>query len=641
MPPTPKTAERRGARRNNAIANALRVFQGLEGLSEVPYLTPLKPISTPDASVRQQTIRKLRDEHTELIDRIKQLAQVLGDGTGAVMAQVRDLERALEEIVVTLEEERQLTWFQRVRKTQELKDNIMSCTAKLDAFIERFTVGSLLQIQQLLSKDKEEVQNLKDSDTFLERSFQSLSHATLFRGRLTYPHPQSRVVIKRYHQDDTTKVAFKRDVALLQRLRHPNLHQLMGTSVNTASSPFLVLPECTPSSLSFRVSTSTDTMALVEHGDVTDFIDRRLNGDSVDSFMATLRVCQGIASGMEYLRRECSALHHSELEACFQRPNIVLTPDGQPILGHNLVLGASTTAPETTPLELGTWLKTRYHDFIDSIIYEQVDLSNWDLIMARKKGRRASHIRLLEHFTSHFVPSFTDVTVLLDTLLDTLERARQRNELSFRTIRSAALRLWSGAFLYWPKTPVRCALGDIGYMREDGEFVVVARSSELLVQGQCDGDEDEDTLKLTGPNAVAGCSNGSGTIRHQFGKTIYASIRRHKMMEMLPSIAEAWFYFIRNAKAICETASKPEVPLKVSDLILIVGVEEDLRASFFDRKGTPDELPCEVEFVEIENPLEGASWGHWHTENVEGACILDIRRPQSLLFVQLEEEDIE
>ncbi|KAF4562689.1 hypothetical protein EYR36_004083 [Pleurotus pulmonarius] len=553
--------------------------------------------------VQASTIPNAIHEQPHLTQVIKQLAQVLGDGTGAVMAQVRDLERALEEIVVTLEEERRLTWFQRVRKTQELKDNIMSCTAKLDAFIERFTV-----------------RNLKDSDIFLERSFQSLSHATLFRGRLTYPQPQSRVVIKRYHQDDATKVAFKRDVALLQRLRHPNLHQLMGTSVNTASSPFLVLPE-------------------FEHGDVTDFIDRRLNGDSVDSFMATLRVCQGIASGMEYLRRECSALHHSELEACFQRPNTVLTPDGQPILGHNLVLGASTLAPETTPLELGTWLKTRYHDFIDSIIYEQVDLSNWDLIMARKKGRRASHIRLLEHFTSHFVPSFTDVTVLLDSLLDTLERARQRNELSFRTIRSAALRLWSGAFLYWPKTPVRCALGDIGYMREDGEFVVVARGSELLVQGV--EDDGSDTLKLTGPKVVAGCSNGSGTIRHQFGKTIYASIRRHKMMEMLPSIAEAWFYFIRNAKAICETASTPEVPLKVSDLILIVGVEEDLRASFFDRKGTPDELPCEVEFVEIENPLEGASWGHWHTENIEGACILDIRRPQSLLFVQLEEEDIE
>ncbi|KAF4581637.1 hypothetical protein EYR38_002966 [Pleurotus pulmonarius] len=604
MPPTSKTAERRGARRNNAIANALRVSNIHPGARTGKHHPQRHSrTTTPDASVRQQTIRKLRDEHTELIDRIKQLAQVLGDGTGAVMAQVRDLERALEEIVVTLEEERRLTWFQRVRKTQELKDNIMSCTAKLDAFIERFTV-----------------RNLKDSDIFLERSFQSLSHATLFRGRLTYPQPQSRVVIKRYHQDDATKVAFKRDVALLQRLRHPNLHQLMGTSVNTASSPFLVLPE-------------------FEHGDVTDFIDRRLNGDSVDSFMATLRVCQGIASGMEYLRRECSALHHSELEACFQRPNTVLTPDGQPILGHNLVLGASTLAPETTPLELGTWLKTRYHDFIDSIIYEQVDLSNWDLIMARKKGRRASHIRLLEHFTSHFVPSFTDVTVLLDSLLDTLERARQRNELSFRTIRSAALRLWSGAFLYWPKTPVRCALGDIGYMREDGEFVVVARGSELLVQGV--EDDGSDTLKLTGPKVVAGCSNGSGTIRHQFGKTIYASIRRHKMMEMLPSIAEAWFYFIRNAKAICETASTPEVPLKVSDLILIVGVEEDLRASFFDRKGTPDELPCEVEFVEIENPLEGASWGHWHTENIEGACILDIRRPQSLLFVQLEEEDIE
>lgn len=29
------------------------------------------------------------------------------------------------------------------------------------------------------------------------------------------------------------------------------------------------------------------------------------------------------------------------------------------------------------------------------------------VLMARKEGRRASHLRLLEHFTSHAVPSFT------------------------------------------------------------------------------------------------------------------------------------------------------------------------------------------------------------------------------------------
>lgn len=53
---------------------------------------------------------------------------------------ITDEIRALREIVAVLEEERQLSWFQRVRKTQELKDNVLSCTAKLDACIERFTV---------------------------------------------------------------------------------------------------------------------------------------------------------------------------------------------------------------------------------------------------------------------------------------------------------------------------------------------------------------------------------------------------------------------------------------------------------------------------------------------------------------------
>ncbi len=51
-------------------------------------------------------------------------------------------DRALREILGALEGEYRLTWFQRVYKTQELRDNISACTAKLDIFIERFTVST-------------------------------------------------------------------------------------------------------------------------------------------------------------------------------------------------------------------------------------------------------------------------------------------------------------------------------------------------------------------------------------------------------------------------------------------------------------------------------------------------------------------
>ncbi|KAF4586562.1 Serine-threonine/tyrosine-protein kinase catalytic domain-containing protein [Pleurotus pulmonarius] len=627
MPPQINNVQKRaGTRRTNTIANSIRLFRGLEGMAEISHLSPLKPICSLAISILElaQTLRKLRDDHAELIDRIKQLGLILDPGKNEDRTIVtEDLERALKEIKTVLEAECRLSWFQRVRKTQELKDNISSCTTKLDAYIERFTVGSLLRIQHLLIKENQaEIHVFKDSDIHLERSFQSLSHATLLRGRilcLSQPEPLSRVVVKRYRQTDAAKQVYQADVELLRRLRHPNLHQLMGTSVSTAKSSFVVLPEFEP-------------------GGVTEFIDQRLKGSGVNSFMSVLRVCQGIASGMEYLRTECSELHQSEMGACFQPANIVLTPSGQPIIGHNLIFDAPVLAPGKMPLDLDAWLKNEFLKFINSITYGILDLSDWNLLMARKEGRRASHLRLLEHFTSYAVPSFTHSTYLFDSLLESLEFAYQRNELSFQTIRSAAVELWSGAFVYRPTTPIKCVLGDIGYMREDGRFVVLTNAADLVAKGVAKFSSLD--LKSTSGKTDEGSSDGSGIIRHRFGKTHYASIRRREVLEMFNSTRAAWKYFITKVKGLCETFSTVELPLAVTDLIFIVGVEEDLRVSIFDRKSDHDVVPCEVEFLETEDPLE-VSWGEWQTENREGATIMNTRCPQSLLFIQLEEEDVE
>lgn len=57
----------------------------------------------------------------------------------------------------------------------------------------------------------------------------------------------------------------------------------------------------------------------------------------------------------------------------------------------------------------------------------------------------------------------------------------------------------------------------------------------------------------------------------------------------------------------------------------VVGVEEDLRISTFDRKGSLGVVPCDVEFLEEENPPEGSSWGKWYAANSEGATITDTR----------------
>lgn len=134
------------------------------------------------------------------------------------------------------------------------------------------------------------------------------------------------------------------------------------------------------------------------------------------------------------------------------------------------------------------------------------------VLMARKEGRRASHLRLLEHFTSYAVPNFTHSNRLYDSLLDSLDHAHRCSELSFQTIRSTAVDLWSGAFVYRPKIPIICAVGDIGYMRDDRQFVVLTNASDLVAGGVVK--DSTIILKSTsGKPVVQGSADGSGIIR--------------------------------------------------------------------------------------------------------------------------------
>ncbi|KAJ8703544.1 hypothetical protein PTI98_002160 [Pleurotus ostreatus] len=133
------------ARQANIIASSIRVFRVIEGLAELPYLSPLKPICGLAIAVLDvvQTLTKLTDDHAELILRIQQLAQVLEpmkNDARATVSEVEDLEKTLEEVLVILKAEGRLSRVQRVLKMQELKNNILTCTAKLDSCIQRFTV---------------------------------------------------------------------------------------------------------------------------------------------------------------------------------------------------------------------------------------------------------------------------------------------------------------------------------------------------------------------------------------------------------------------------------------------------------------------------------------------------------------------
>lgn len=47
--------------------------------------------------------------------------------------------------------------------------------------------------------------------------------------------------------------------------------------------------------------------------------------------------------------------------------NIVLTPSGQPIIGHNLVLDAPPLTPQEMPSILDAWLKNQFLSFVNSV----------------------------------------------------------------------------------------------------------------------------------------------------------------------------------------------------------------------------------------------------------------------------------
>ncbi|KAJ8488467.1 hypothetical protein ONZ45_g13935 [Pleurotus djamor] len=641
----------------NGLATSIRIIQGIKDISEVPYLSPLKPICGLSVAILDtiQTVRQLRDDHEDIIARVCDLADAIKHEVTLVEEgypihfdlEVDNITSVLQEALTLLNQERGFTWLQRIYRAQELRDNLSRCSNRLNACVQRFTVTSLLRIQSLLAERNDSIEVYKDSQITLHRQFGSTPTAQLYRASINPPSRRGsgsscstsasdsglRVVVKKYRDPSKTPTsAFRRELKAWQKLRHPNLHQIAGVSTAAAEHPFILFSE-------------------YESGNITQFIDHQLRRTAVDSFMVMLRVCQGIASGVDYLRSHCLTLNKSELEACFNPANIAWTREGRAIVGHgiaadsvaSLSIPTSTglVIPTTMPLnaveQLDAWIKLQFQQFINSIVYGELDLSNWDVLMARQKGRRTSHARLLEQFTSYVIPTFSTTINHLDTLLDQLEPIYSQGLLQFKDIRISALKLWSGAFVYRPSTPIQCTLGDIGYMKDDGTFIVLEKADFGAFQADVRSQGPTVIIRPSGPEALKESIYEHDSIRHSFFPTNFASIRRTRSKHWITCPSwEEWQYLLDNGKRICEAHSSPENVIKVQDLIFIVCIEEDLRLSKFDRKGGE---PISVNFVEREG---GDSWGYWQIHDGDvGDITMQSRYAQNIFFVQLEEEDFD
>jgi len=367
---------------------------------------------------------------------------------------------------------------------------------------------------------------------------------------------------------------------------------------------------------------------------------------------------------MEYLRHQC-VLTKAELEECAKVSNFVLRPSGELVIGHGMVIHETKhTTSEPLPPSLDEWLKEIGSFLSIDIIYaDGYNESNWDWVMARSRGKSASHLRMLSWFTEYAVPSFSVASEKLDAMLESLEEIRMRRKVDFRDIRQACLNVYPGPYLFRPCTEQQVSFGDICYMDEKTWSLVTLLNvldrlslplePEPIIILTCAGD----CYEMGEPDGE------SGVTTHRYIKPACATIRRYTKCEMTKHWREAWEFLIANASHICETHSNGRLVLRPEDLILITGVQTDLRFSLLDWKSgdglTLADPPSEISFAEIDATAPGQPWGHWLNQNKgnimtvqgttevagvdcgEGITVTSFRFPQNIMFVHLEKDDLD
>jgi len=141
--------------------------------------------------------------------------------------------------------------------------------------------------------------------------------------------------------------------------------------------------------------------------------------------------------------------------------------------------------------------------------------------------------------------------------------------------------------------------------------------------------------------------NPDGSHCYNFNHPQYIHIRRLQSSTFLQDHKHAWQFLIDNAPMLEETFCK-ERGLVLPQLILVVGIEEELRRTYFEahcNSKQPDTNEV-VYFHEDRIPVSTA-WGHWSLSpdpmNTyfpnENFSVSFTRSPQNIAFAQLDDGD--
>ncbi|KAF8157267.1 hypothetical protein B0H34DRAFT_798558 [Crassisporium funariophilum] len=659
-----------------------RVMELLKAVGEFAPALPLKAICCVALVIIDtvKTLRKLKGDNQGLASRAAELAIAISTECCANENLTLEQQHKCDQLLETLQEiqafmkaQLDVGRFKRYLKLAEFQEGLATYNQKLDDCSRLFSLTSILEIQRLISSESiinrstlitltsninssieqvgrnietshrevrtgldnlatrfdlviassatgvadivsdEGCRILRQDQVNLGRSLRTLPNAFIYRGNFRSEQGPTKALIKMYSPTKKGRKEFKAGLEFWKKNFHPNLHQLLGHSTMSTPGPFLLLSD------------------YASH-DVTGHMRKQLESGEVMSFVSTARLLHGVASGMEYLRRHCS-LTKMELQGCMEATNLVLTSEGEVVVGHNLLMSDPGLVSEPLPENLEEFLMEMFWFFGVRFTYgpNDPDLSDWDWISARNGGRSYSHMRMLECFMMFIAGALEDVAGELDNLIDSLESLAARGELTFKNIRNAVLQVRDGGIGFWyrPPKPLHCRLMDIGYMR-NGEFIVLENCSDLdpfnnpTAVYRCEKSRDIDWVDEFG-------------IRHCFTRSTSATIKCLTSCERIQDLNAAWTVLMENAERICEE-NKGDHLLDIGDLVLVTKIDTDMRIANYSWKAADDAAatPPSVEFIEHKTPDADRPWGYWVVNDDCGVTITENRCPQSIGFIQLD-----
>lgn len=731
---------------STTLAVTTRAAELLQVVGECGPLSPLKTVSGLALIIIDtvQSIDKLKEDNEALASRAAELAVAICAECAANENLTLEQQFKCDQLLKTLGEVQsfvqaqvELGRLKRFLKMRELRDSLVILDKKLDDCCRLFSITSLQEIQRLISSEaiinqstlnklvltinsdiNRVATNVKDTyrgvqtgldnlatrfdlvignsglgasqsvsdDGFrilrqdqvkLRCPVRTLSNAFIHRGEFRGEKGLTKAIVKTYISNKHGEKEFQEDLKFWKTYFHPNLHQLLGHSSMRAPGPFILFSD-------------------YASRDVNGYMQKKLESNEAVSFTSTARLLHGVASGMEYLRR-IGSLSKTELQECIKPFNLVLTAEGEVVIGHNLVANKPGQNLDPLPVNLEEFLLELFWSFGVRFTYgpQDPDLSDWNWILARNGGKSYSHMRMLECFMLFISGSFGQVAEDLDNLMDALEALAARDELTFRNIRRAVLEVRDGiGFWYRPPKPLGCRLLDVGYIR-DGEFIrldncrsmapflpdvrpepvfytennrdidwvdefgvshypavptlaIIRRDNSSVVYENVSKKLFKGTPEALLPPHLARArdytvTREDGLIRHRFTRSTSARIKCLTNCERVQDLNACWTTLIENVEKVYKAHKASHADLNIGDLILVTKIDNDTRVSTYDWK--PQDgcsvPPSYIEFVEYEKTDVKYPWGYWVLDGDDcGVTITENRYPQSIGFIQLDTCDI-